>query len=82
MRIEGILTQSTIVERFPALLQEASQLTAPGEIDVSALAEFDSAGFACLTALKRLAGNGAKIVGASDRLIGLAATYGAAELLG
>jgi ABC-type transporter Mla MlaB component len=82
MQVSGVLTQATIVSRFPALEQEAKQVSAPAQIDVSQLVEFDSAGFACLTALKRIAGNGTKIVGASERLVALASTYGAAELLG
>jgi ABC-type transporter Mla MlaB component len=81
MRIDGTLTQSSIGARFAALSEQAKQMGAPREIDVSALTDFDSAGLACLTALKRIAGGGAKIVGASERLIALASTYDAAELL-
>jgi ABC-type transporter Mla MlaB component len=79
VKVEGALTLATIAQRYEALSLEASQLTAPKTIDVSALSDFDSAGFACLTSLKRQ--YGATIVGASDRLRALASTYGATTLL-
>lgn len=79
VKIDGTLTQTSIAQRYEALSKEASALTAPKTIDVSALSDFDSAGFACLTSLKRQ--YGATIVGANDRLRALASTYGAAALL-
>ncbi|TAG47699.1 MAG: STAS domain-containing protein [Betaproteobacteria bacterium] len=81
MKLDGTLTQATIGGRFAMLAAEASKMAAPKEIDVSALSDFDSAGFACLTALKQIAGD-ARIVGASPRLRALASTYGATSLLG
>jgi ABC-type transporter Mla MlaB component len=81
MKVDGVLTQTTVGERFAALTVAAKSMTAPHQIDVSTLHDFDSAGLACLTALKRVAGNGATIVGADSRLRALASTYGASDLL-
>jgi ABC-type transporter Mla MlaB component len=50
VRIDGALTLATVGERWPELA--AASRTA-SEIDLSGLTEFDSAGLACLTALKR-----------------------------
>jgi STAS domain len=50
MRIDGALTLATVSQRWPVLSVDANTAT---EIDLSGLTEFDSAGLACLTALKR-----------------------------
>lgn len=77
MQIDGALTIATISERWSSLAE--ATLTAK-QIDVTNLAEFDSAGLACLTALKRASGGALKLCGANTRVLALADTYGVTEL--
>jgi ABC-type transporter Mla MlaB component len=79
VRIEGALTFATVSRRWPALA--AASRTA-SEIDLSGLDEFDSAGLACLTALKRewptaqqMAHIPLKLRGANPKVLALASTY-------
>jgi ABC-type transporter Mla MlaB component len=79
VRIDGALTLATVSQRWPELAAASRAATA---IDLSGLTEFDSAGLACLTALKRewptaqLASHvPLKLRGASPKVLALASTY-------
>ena len=84
MRIDGALTLATVSQRWPELSAASRAAT---EIDLSGLTEFDSAGLACLTALKREWATDQqpshaplKLHGASPKVLALASTYDVMEL--
>ncbi len=79
MRVDGALTLATVSQRWPELTVAAQSAS---EIDLSGLTDFDSAGLACLTALKRewatdqqSSHTPLKLRGASPKVLALASTY-------